>query len=151
LRGLSFLPGWSVALAVGVLPWLEVAIGSALVMGLFAPYAARRSLALLLAFSLVAVVAMARGLDVPCSCLGAASQSPFSWRTVVRNVLLALLVLPLVIISRPSPLSADAIRVGAANRSVEDVLLLTSFPLSVVAVTYLIATVQRTLNRSAPR
>ncbi len=39
LRSLTFLPRWSAAPIAAVLPWLELTIGSMLVVGFFTPYA----------------------------------------------------------------------------------------------------------------
>src|SRR5579872_5520907 len=85
LRAL-FLPSLIIAPVAAVLPWLEVMIGSLLVMGFLALYTAWVSLALLLTFSLVAIVAIVRGVDVPCSCFGTTSRAPLSWKTLVRNL-----------------------------------------------------------------
>ncbi len=144
LHTLPFVPTWSVAPLVRVLPWVEVALGSAVVMGLLAPYAAGAVLALLVVFSLVAVVAVARGLDVPCSCFGEASQTPLSLRTVGRNVILALLLFPLLLINYPSPDSLDVL-LANSGRSLADMLLIVSLPVCVAGVSVLIATAQRTL------
>src|SRR5579883_1937727 len=68
LQALPFLPLWGARLIVAVLPWLEVVIGSLLVMGFLVSYATLASFTLLLAFSFVAVIAEVCGLDVPCAC-----------------------------------------------------------------------------------
>lgn len=151
LRALPFLPSRSVAFVVTMLPWMAIVLGSALVMGLWTLSAAWMSLALLLGFSLVALVTVARGLDVPCSCFGAASPAPLSWKTVVRNAILAVLLLPLLVINRPSPLSMDALLDNVGTRSLTDVLLIIAVPIGVVGVTVLIATAQRTLDRLPAR
>jgi len=151
LRALPFLPSWSVTLVGVVLPWMEVVIGGALVVGFLESEAACVALALLLAFSLVAIGAIIRGLNVPCSCFGTASRDPLSWRTVGRNTFIALFLVPPVIFHRWTPLSADAMLNGSAARSLADILLLLSFPLCVVGLAALVATAQKTLTRVAAR
>lgn len=151
LRALPFLSARSAVLVVTILPWVEVALGSALIIGLWTLYVAWVALALLLIFSLVALVAVVRGLYVPCSCFGATSQGALSSKTVVRNLLLALLLLPLIAAPHPTPLSVDAMLSTAAGRSPTDLALITSLPLCIAGVAALIATAQRTLARLSPR
>ncbi len=148
LRALPFVPPWGVALVAAGLPWVEIVLGSALLMGFFALYAAWLSLALLLAFSLVAISAVARGMDVPCSCFGKASQAPISMRTVVRNAFFALLLLPLVLANRPAPVSMDALLNEAIprSRSLADTVLLLGVPLCVAGIAAIVAVAQRTLK-----
>lgn len=156
LRGLPFLPSWGIGPVATALPWVEVVLGSVMVMGLLTLYAVLIALALLFIFSLVAIAALARGLDVPCACFGAASRAPLSWWTVGRNVLFALLLFPIVIINHPSPLSVDAILSGPissrpANRSLIEVAFLASLPVCAGGVAVLMAIVQRTLGRISTR
>ena len=77
-------PGW----AVPVVPWVEVALGAVLAVGLGRPWTALAAAALLAAFTLVVGVALARGQRPPCACFGRFSQRPISGWTVVRNVVL---------------------------------------------------------------
>jgi len=147
LRSLPFLPSWTVTLVVMVLPWVEISLGSMLIIGLWTLYATWMSLTLLLIFSLVAITAVARGLDVPCSCFGAASQAPLSTKTIIRNALLALLLLPLLLIHHPSPTSIDALLGSSYARSSANVLLILLVPACVAGVSALIATAQHTLAK----
>lgn len=151
LRAMPFLSSWRARVIVKVLPWTELTIGSALVMGLLSAYAAWAALALLLAFSLIAVVAVARGLDVPCACFGATSRARLSLRTVVKNALLALFLLPVLIVNRPSLMSADAMVVGTESRSLADAVVIASLPLCLVGVAIFIAAAQRTLESISTR
>ncbi len=151
LRSLPFLPPWSATFVVSVLPWLEITLGSALVTGFLTSYAVRVLLALLLVFTLTAVVAVMRGVNVPCSCFGAASQAPLSWRTMVRNLFIALLLLPLVFADRPLPMSVDAMLRSSVNRSIVDAMLLASFPICVAGIAILVAVAQTTLAQLSTR
>lgn len=143
LNGLPFLPPRTIPLIENLLPWLEVGIGSLLVLGAFTRYVTWGALALLFAFSLVAVSALVRGVAVPCACFGEFSSHPLSWRTVIRNVFFALLLLPLVFMTRLSPWSWDAIRSG--TESTWDVALVGSFPIAIALIAVLVAAAQRTL------
>lgn len=143
LNGLHFLPPRTIPLIANLLPWLEVGIGSLLVLGAFTRYVTWGALALLLAFSLVAVAALVQGVAVPCACFGEFSSHPLSWRTVTRNVFFALLLLPLVATARLSPWSWDAIRSGTEKRW--DVALIGSFPIAIAVIAVLIVAAQRTL------
>lgn len=102
---------------------------------------------LLLTFSVVAIVSVARGWGVPCSCFGATSSAPLSWRTMVRNVIFALLLAPLILASRPSPMSIDAVLTGATNRSLPYVVIILSLPACLTGLVVLILTAEHTLDR----
>jgi len=147
LQALPFLPLWGARLIVAVLPWLEVVIGSLLVMGFLVSYATLASFTLLLAFSFVAVIAEVCGLDVPCACFGGSSRALLSWWTVGRNSLFALLLLPLVLLNRPSPLSIDAMLSGSVSRSLDEVVLVVAIPACIAGISILIAVAQRTLEK----
>lgn len=143
LNGLSFLPSRSIAPTAMILPWLEIGIGSLLILGVLTRYITWGALALLIAFSLVAVGAVLRGVAVPCACFGEFSAHPLSWRTVARNALFAMLLLPLTFTVRSSPWSWDAIRSGTEARG--DVALIGSVPIAVAVVAILVAAAQRML------
>jgi len=146
LRRLSFLPAWSIFLVTMTLPWLEVALGSMLVTGFFTTYAARITIALLLLFNIMTGVAIVQGLDVPCSCFGATSQATLSGKTIIRNIILALLVLPAALAGHPISLSLDAMIAGAEQRSAIDLIIIASFAGCTAGVAALIATAQKTLG-----
>ncbi len=77
-------------------PWVELLVGAALVSRLAEPVPAVLAIALLLAFTALIVVRLARGEHPPCACFGAWSAKPIGAAHVVRNaVLLALAVLAL--------------------------------------------------------
>jgi len=151
LHALPFVPLWSVAGVSTILPWVEIGVGSALVMGLLVPYVGGAALALLLVFTLVAIMAVVRGLDVPCSCFGATSGAPLSRRTVARNGLFALLLLPLVMTNRPSPVSLDALRSRSGGPSLMDVILMILLPVCLAIVAVTIVAAQHTLEQLSPR
>jgi Methylamine utilisation protein MauE len=82
-------PSW----LVPVLPWVELALGGALVAQLLAPWPAAAAGALLVVFTVALVRHLAQGRRPPCACFGTGGR-PISWWSVVRN--LALLTLAVV-------------------------------------------------------
>ena len=86
-------PAW----AIPALPWFEVLLGAVLVSGLARPAAAALAGLVLLAFTGLLIVNLARGRRPPCACFGASSRRPIGPGSLVRNlVLLALAVIALV-------------------------------------------------------
>jgi len=80
-----------------VLPWFEILLGAVLVSGLARPAAAALAGLVLLAFTGLLVLNLARGRRPPCACFGASSRRPIGPGSVVRNlVLLALAVIAFV-------------------------------------------------------
>jgi uncharacterized membrane protein YphA (DoxX/SURF4 family) len=80
-------PSW----AVTPLPWVEIGLGAVLVSGLVRPLAAALAAVLLVLFSLLLAVNLARGRRPPCGCFGSRSREPISAWSLVRNLgLLAL-------------------------------------------------------------
>jgi hypothetical protein len=85
------------AIAVPLLPWVELAVGALLVVQVAPVLASIAALALLSAFTVLVVRRLAAGEHPPCACFGAWSARPLGWSHVARNVvLLGLTVLVLV-------------------------------------------------------
>jgi uncharacterized membrane protein YphA (DoxX/SURF4 family) len=80
-------PSW----AIRVTPFVEIAIGAALVAGV--DYAAVAAIVLLVAFTLLLVRALERGVKAPCACFGALRTRPVTWWSVARNVALIALAI----------------------------------------------------------
>jgi uncharacterized membrane protein YphA (DoxX/SURF4 family) len=79
------------------LPWVELAVGSAVVAGVAEPWPAAIAVALLAVFTGWIVVHLARGQHPPCACFGALSTAPLSWWHAARNgVLLGLGVVAVI-------------------------------------------------------
>jgi len=75
------------ALAV-TLPWVELAAGAMLVLGLRVRGASLAVAGMMAMFSAAIVVALARGLDMSCGCFAsqaAAEEDPISYLTLVRD------------------------------------------------------------------
>ena len=83
-------PPW----AIPVLPWFEILLGAVLVSGLARPAAAALAGLVLLGFTGLLVLNLARGRRPPCACFGASSRRPIGLASLVRN--LALLALAVV-------------------------------------------------------
>jgi uncharacterized membrane protein YphA (DoxX/SURF4 family) len=83
----------SPAIAVPVLPWLEVGLGALLVTGVWRPVVAVVAAALLGAFTVLLVLRLAQGRRPPCACFGAWSTRPVGFGSVARNVVLIALAL----------------------------------------------------------
>jgi uncharacterized membrane protein YphA (DoxX/SURF4 family) len=83
-------PAW----VAPIVPWAELLVGAALVSQLVEPVAAALALAMLLAFTALIGVRLARGEHPPCACFGAWSATPVGPRHLVRNA--ALLIVGIV-------------------------------------------------------
>jgi uncharacterized membrane protein YphA (DoxX/SURF4 family) len=70
VRAYDLLPKLGVALVAGLLPWLEIAIGLLLLVGIATRAVAIASTVLLLAFMAGVTQAWARGLSIDCGCFG---------------------------------------------------------------------------------
>jgi uncharacterized membrane protein YphA (DoxX/SURF4 family) len=81
------LPG-SVARAVGTaLPWLEIALGIFLTLGLFLRFAGVGVVALGVVFIAALAQAKARGLQIDCGCFGVtASGNGVGWFDILRDI-----------------------------------------------------------------
>ncbi|MHA6780588.1 MauE/DoxX family redox-associated membrane protein [Pseudonocardia saturnea] len=74
VRAYDVLPRLGVELVAGVLPWLEIALGVLLLLGLGTRAVAIVSAALLLVFVAGVTQAWARGLSIDCGCFGGGGQ-----------------------------------------------------------------------------
>lgn len=76
-----------------IVPWLELLLGSVLIVGLFERWSMAAAGLLLLAFTAIIVRRIADGSRPPCACFGARSERPLGARDVTRNIGLLALVL----------------------------------------------------------
>jgi uncharacterized membrane protein YphA (DoxX/SURF4 family) len=118
LLAYAVLPVWAIRPLALTLPWVEVAIGSYLLAGLFARPAAWAAVVLLAVFSAAIAQAVWRGLSLEdCGCFGALTASvpllqpllggpSAGMQDVARDAVYALLVLA-VALGPPTPLSLD--------------------------------------------
>jgi uncharacterized membrane protein YphA (DoxX/SURF4 family) len=84
----QILPDSLINLAAIVLPWLELVIGSLLIIGVWMPGTVIISNLLLLTFIGVLVYNTSRGLDIHCGCFSTEpSENPLSIWTIARDAL----------------------------------------------------------------
>lgn len=80
----------NVARIVGrLLPWIELAIGLALVLGILLPISGILAAGLLVVFAVAVGINLHRGRAISCNCYGIASTATIGWGTVVRNAVLS--------------------------------------------------------------
>lgn len=99
VRAYQLLPEWLVGPMAFGLPVLEVAVGLALLVGVFVRTAALGSAALLVMFLVGVISAWSRGLQIDCGCFGgggevAAGETAYP-AEVVRDVVLLLVAFAL--------------------------------------------------------
>jgi uncharacterized membrane protein YphA (DoxX/SURF4 family) len=94
-------PGWRAqarelgapAVTVAPMPWIELAVGAALLVGLVSPLPAIAAIVLLVGFTVLLLLRLREGRRPPCACFGAWSASPIGPQHLIRNgVLLVLAV-----------------------------------------------------------
>lgn len=118
--------------ALGV-PWVEVAVGSALLTGVGLRTSAFSAIALLSVFSLAMGAAMARGKTGKCGCGSRGLPSEIGWEAVTRNVVL-IAVASVIAIIGDRPLALASVSLDAA---VDDPIPV-AFALSVVVLLFAI-------------
>ena len=79
------------AFTIPVLPWCEIVVGALLWARLAGPIPAVVAIAMLVGFSALLALRLARGQHPPCACFGSWSAKPLSWRHLVRNAALIVL------------------------------------------------------------
>jgi hypothetical protein len=90
------------ATAVGyLLPPLEIVIATMLLLPGLARFGAHAGLVLILLFTVLAAIALARGRTPRCNCFGPLSRHGLGIKTLVRNLLLASLLLAATTVYRP--------------------------------------------------
>jgi len=110
VRAYQIFPESLVGIIAGILPFLEIALGVLLVIGLATRLTAVLSAVVLVAFIAGVISAAARGLSIDCGCFGgggdvAAGQTAYT-EEILRD--LGFLALAVYLIVRPdTPLSVD--------------------------------------------
>lgn len=92
----NFLPLPLARVAARLLPYVEVSIGSLLVVGLLTPLAAVVAVAMFAVFSVVVGSKVLRGKRENCHCFGSFSADTLNWAAFGRNLLLLVFALLLV-------------------------------------------------------
>ena len=98
-------PAWPVqaaalgapAAVVPIVPWTEIVVGALLCAQLARPAVASVAAGMLLAFSALLALRLAKGQHPPCACFGSWSAKPLNWKHLARNAaLLAIAVVAIV-------------------------------------------------------
>jgi putative oxidoreductase len=99
----QLLPDWAVFALARTLPWLELALGGLLVVGVWLRYLSIAAAAILAMFFTVMLLSYVRGGGIDCGCFGVGE--PLSARTLVRDGLLLAAAIALVAYThrRPHP------------------------------------------------
>jgi uncharacterized membrane protein YphA (DoxX/SURF4 family) len=74
-----------------ILPWIELTLAFALLLGFALRLAGIGAVLLFLCFITAVCINLRRGREITCNCYGIAGTKTISWGTIVRNVLLLLL------------------------------------------------------------
>ena len=86
----QLLPERAARIFAVVLPWLELAVASALIFDVALPIAGLVASLLLICFTIAVIANLRRGREVACSCYGIIGTKTIGWGTVARNFLLLL-------------------------------------------------------------
>ena len=94
------LPQSLVRPAAAILPWVEIGVGTLLLLGLFVRFAGAATAVLSAAFIAAMAQAKARGLAIDCGCFGGGGPGDgVSWWDIARDV--PILVCSLYLAARP--------------------------------------------------
>jgi uncharacterized membrane protein YphA (DoxX/SURF4 family) len=130
-------PEYGARLAAG-LPWLEIAVGLALAVGLAPAVSGGCASVLLLGFAVAVGVNLARGRRFDCGCGGSLS-SQIGWSLLVRNLFLAAIGVAVAVGPAGLAVSAGALGGGHVHVAVRELL---PVPLAVIAIFGLVRCLQ---------
>ena len=94
----QLLPEWAVFALARTLPWLELALGVLLIVGVWLRYLSIVAAAILAAFFSVMVLSYFSGASIDCGCFGVGE--PLSAKTLARDAVLLGAALALVVLAR---------------------------------------------------
>jgi uncharacterized membrane protein YphA (DoxX/SURF4 family) len=117
VRAYDVLPAGGVELVAALLPWVELALGVLLLLGVGTRLAAGAAVALLLVFVAGVTQAWARGLSIDCGCFGGGGAVPPGETAYVEELLrdAAFIALAAWLIVRPATLFALDSRLEGAQ------------------------------------
>lgn len=86
VRAYRILPNRLVPVLSQLLPWIEITLALALLLGVLVPIAAVAVSMLVACFTIAVVINLMRGREINCQCHGVAGSRTISWGTVARNM-----------------------------------------------------------------
>jgi uncharacterized membrane protein YphA (DoxX/SURF4 family) len=113
IAGFRILPQPVIAPAALALPFLELLLGTYLMLGFFTRQAAWAAVVLLATFDAAIASAVVRGMTVSCGCFGPSDVTVTTWTEVARDAVFVLLAL--VVAFRPPGAFALDRRIGNAS------------------------------------
>lgn len=76
------------AIVIPVLPWVELAVGAALIAQVGEPWVAALAVLMLMGFTILIAMRIIEGRDPECACFGAWSSTPVGPKHIIRNAVL---------------------------------------------------------------
>jgi uncharacterized membrane protein YphA (DoxX/SURF4 family) len=101
----QLLPEWAVLTTARVLPWLELAIGVLLLIGVWLRYVSILAAAILGVFFAIMLLSFGKGMGIDCGCFGVGE--PLTAKTLARDGLLLAAALMLAVLAKPPRLGAQ--------------------------------------------
>ncbi len=97
----KLLPEWGVIAVARTLPWFELLLGAALIIGVGLRYSSVAGAALLGFFFITMAISYARGLQIDCGCFGPGEA--LGPKTLLRDGTLVALAIVLAVLSMRGP------------------------------------------------
>ena len=95
----QLLPEWAVLTTARVLPWLELAIGVLLLIGVWLRYVSILAAAILGVFFAIMLLSFGKGMGIDCGCFGVGE--PLTAKTLARDGLLLAAAITLAFGAKP--------------------------------------------------
>ena len=95
----QLLPEWAVLTTARVLPWLELAIGVLLLVGVWLRYVSILAAAILGVFFAIMLLSFGKGMGIDCGCFGVGE--PLTAKTLARDGLLLGTAITLAFLAKP--------------------------------------------------
>jgi uncharacterized membrane protein YphA (DoxX/SURF4 family) len=94
----QLLPEWAVLTTARVLPWLELAIGVLLLIGVWLRYISILAAAILGVFFAIMLLSFGKGMGIDCGCFGVGE--PLTAKTLARDGLLLAAAIMLAVLAK---------------------------------------------------
>ena len=93
----QLLPEWAVLFVARTLPWFELAIGIALLIGIWLRYVSAAATLLLAVFFGIMLMSYGKGMGIDCGCFGVGE--PLTAKTLIRDGSLLVAAVALTVLS----------------------------------------------------